>query len=298
MLAALERDFLSLTDETVGTFIVNLSIITPCKNRLEHLKQTLPILRTLKDVEIIVVDYGCEQGTGDWVAENYSDVRVVRVLDDPIFHVSRARNSGALAAKADVLCFVDADTFIVGDLSQWLPKHLEKNCFYTIPEPGASTAGFMICHKSDFLNVGGYDEALRGWGPEDMDLYERLEIAGVAKRPVPAHMFDTIHHGDELRQFGAELGAFQDRETSRALGAFYRVVKRDIRNLVSKEPDLEFRKQLLEQIKQLDQTARQQGNSSFSLTVNMGSRKLGHSESTCLTAMEYRYEGSPGPSGE
>lgn len=270
-----------------------LSIITPCKNRLEHLKQTLPLMRSVDHAEVIVVDYGCEQGTGDWAAANYRDVKVVRINDDPIFHVSRARNIGASHASAEVLCFIDADTFVIGNLSEWSINNLKKNCFFVIPEVGASTAGFLICYKSDFLNVGGYDEALRGWAPEDMDLYERLEISGVTKGGVPANMFASINHGDDLRQFGSELGAFQDRQKAFALGAFYRIIKRDIRSLTQKEPELEFRKQLLEQIMRLDQLAEQNGNPSFNLSVNLGSRGLRPTESACSTALEYRYERGP-----
>jgi len=270
-----------------------LSIITPCKNRLVHLKQTLPLMRLVENAEVIVVDYGCEQGTGDWIAATYPDVKVVRVDDDPIFHVSRARNSGAAQARADVLCFIDADMFIVGDLSQWVRKNFKTNGFFVIPEIGTSAAGFLLCRKSDFLNVGGYDEALRGWAPEDVDLYERLEFSGVRRGQVPANLFASVDHGDELRQFGDELGAFQDRLSALALGAFYRVVKRDIRNMTAKEPELEFRKQLFDQIKRLDQLARQKGDLSFSLSVNLGSRDLRPTDSACLTALEYRFERAP-----
>jgi glycosyltransferase involved in cell wall biosynthesis len=267
-----------------------LSIITPCKNRLGHLRQTLPLMRSVDNAEVIVVDYGCEQGTGDWVAANYADVKVVRVTDDPVFHVSRARNIGASQASAELLCFIDADTFVIGKLAEWIVNNLKKGWFFVIPTIGVSTAGFLLCNKADFLNVGGYDEALRGWAPEDMDLYERLEISGVKRGHVPASMFSSIEHGDELRQFGPELGAFQDRQNAFALGAFYRIVKRDIRSLTLREPELEFRQQLFEQIKRLDQLARQNGNPSFNLSVNLGSRGLRPTDSACSTALEYRYQ--------
>ncbi len=39
------------------------SIITTCKGRLEHLKQTLPAMLAQKDSEVIVVDYSCPHGT-------------------------------------------------------------------------------------------------------------------------------------------------------------------------------------------------------------------------------------------
>jgi len=272
-----------------------MSIVTPCKNRLAHLQQTLPLMRKVEFAEVIVVDYGCEQGTGEWIAANYPDVRVIRVTDDPVFHVSRARNIGGAHAVADALCFIDADTFVIGDLSDWATRNLKKGWFFVIPDIGVSTAGFLLCQKADFLNVGGYDEALRGWAPEDMDLYERLEISGVKKGHVPSAMFSSIDHGDELRQFGATVGAFQDRQKAFALGAFYRIVKRDLRKLTDKEPELEFRKQLFDQIKRLDQLAEQEGRPSFNLLVNLGPRDLRPTNCACSTSLEYRYERNPGP---
>jgi glycosyltransferase involved in cell wall biosynthesis len=275
-----------------------LSIITPCKNRLQHLKQTLPLMRLVENAEVIVVDYGCEQGTGDWIAATHPDVKVVRIDDDPIFHVSRARNSGAAQARSEIFCFIDADMFIVGDLSRWIEQNLRTNWFFVIPEIGTSAAGFLLCHKSDFFNVGGYDEALRGWAPEDVDLYERLELSGVRRGQIPPNLFSSVSHGDELRQFGNELGAFQDRVNALELGAFYRIVKRDIRNLTAKEPELEFRQQLFDQIKRLDERARKNGERSFSLSVNLGWRGLRPTDSACLTALEYRFERTPSVPGE
>ena len=62
-----------------------LSLITTCKNRLPHLKQTLPLMLQQPRAEVIVVDYGCEQGTSAWVKEHYPAAKLVQVNDDPIF---------------------------------------------------------------------------------------------------------------------------------------------------------------------------------------------------------------------
>ena len=33
----------------------------------------------------------------------------------------------------------------------------------------------MFCgYRSDFLEMGGYDDSIKGWGQEDVDLYERM----------------------------------------------------------------------------------------------------------------------------
>lgn len=97
-------------DFTSNTPLV--SVIITCINRLEHLKQTLPKLSIQKFIEIIVVDYGCLQGTRDWVKQDFPNVKLVFVDDDPIFSLSRARNIGAAYSQAEYLMFSDADILI------------------------------------------------------------------------------------------------------------------------------------------------------------------------------------------
>ena len=74
---------------------VEIAFITTCKGRLKHIQQTLPTMVAENPYEIILVDYGCPQGTGDWAESNYPSVKVVRVNDDPGFCAARARNIGA-----------------------------------------------------------------------------------------------------------------------------------------------------------------------------------------------------------
>ena len=269
---------------------MNFSIITTCKNRLAHLKETLPLMMAVDGAEVIVVDYGCEQGTAEWVRTHYPQARVVTVTDDPVFHVSRARNIGARAASARRLCFVDADLFIVGDLSKWLIGHYDKASFYVIPADGSSTAGFLLCERTAFEAVGGYDEALRGWAPEDMDLYERIEMSGPRRNYVPETMFSSIHHTDDSRLFGNESGAFKNREHSLALGALYRTIKRDLSMLTQREPELEFRKEIFRQINALDLRAETEGKLSITLEINLGPRTIRPSTRLSRTVLVYEFE--------
>ena len=85
------------------------SLIVTCKGRLMHLRQTLPLFCALSDTEVIVVDYGCPDRSGDWVAAHHPAVKVVRIDDDPGFNPSRARNIAARDCQSDYLLFVDAD---------------------------------------------------------------------------------------------------------------------------------------------------------------------------------------------
>lgn len=179
--------------------VPHISFVTTCKGRLHHLQQTLPLLAKLPDVEIIVVDYACPQGTATWVEEHYPHVRIVRITDDPGFHVGRARNAGANAATSPWLCFIDADVAIKDGLVPWAIEHLRLDAFYRPQPSNAEAYGSFFCPRAAFLETGGYDEAIRGWGGEDDDFYLRLKRAGYRADGYPLAQVSPIHHGDEER---------------------------------------------------------------------------------------------------
>src|SRR5665648_31901 len=88
------------------------SLVTTCKDRLDHLKQSLPSMISQGFHEVIVVDYDCPQGTSRWISANLPSVIVVEVENEPLFNISKARNVGAARSSGDVLCFVDADVVL------------------------------------------------------------------------------------------------------------------------------------------------------------------------------------------
>ena len=88
------------------------SIIVPAFNEQEFLSNTLiaikqAIAEQTRCGEIIVVNNNSSDRTRE-IAQSAG----VRVIDEPINQISRARNSGAKAAHGEVFVFVDADTLI------------------------------------------------------------------------------------------------------------------------------------------------------------------------------------------
>ena len=100
------------------------SIVVTCKGRLHHLRRTLPSMLAQCcpfAFEVIVVDFGCPQGTFDWCRG--LDVRnlvALKVLDDTDdFHLSRARNCGASVAQGRCLRLA-AFALVVADVPRAL----------------------------------------------------------------------------------------------------------------------------------------------------------------------------------
>jgi len=219
----------------------HLSFITVCKGRLAHLEQTLPLLAAQPGTEAIVVDYGCPQDTGSWVRERFPRVKVVAVDDDPGFCVARGRNLGAAAASAPWLCFVDADVKLREGFAAWAREHARGRHYYRALPPSEEVWGTCICSAEDFEGAGAYDEAFRGWGGEDDDLYVRLEDSGCLPSGFPAGLLEAIAHGDATRLAQYEI---KDKRIHNRVSQVYVAAKRHLAKLLGRPLSLEERTRL------------------------------------------------------
>lgn len=114
-----------------------VSVVIPTFNRKGFLKEAIEsVLRqTYKDLEVIVVDDGSEDGTEE-VITAYGDKRIKYVWQ-PNRGPSAARNRGAAMAGGEFLAFLDSD-----DL--WTPRKLEKQVSFFEENPFA-----RICYTDE-----------------------------------------------------------------------------------------------------------------------------------------------------
>jgi hypothetical protein len=244
-----------------------VSLITICKNRLHHLKETLPWMMKQSATEVIVVDYGCEQGTSAWVNKNYPAARVVEVTDDPKFCAARARNSGASWARGDVLFFVDADMKVKMDLGKWAVNNVVPGAYFRAPHrAGLTYWGTFMCRKEDFLRMRGFDEAYRTWGGEDSDLFKRFLRSGMNCLELPISDLESIDHGDEERQ----LEWAPNRVFMSLAHSIYFLAKMDVTQITGQEPDLQWRISLKELIdEQVKEFAAAEGKEKRIIKLNI-----------------------------
>jgi glycosyltransferase involved in cell wall biosynthesis len=101
-----------------------VSLVIATYNRGPRIARTLDSVRsqTRRADEVVVVDDCSTDGTGDWVRENYPDVRVVR--PERNLRTSGARNFGAAAATGTVLAFLDHDDELLPHAIETLEKKL------------------------------------------------------------------------------------------------------------------------------------------------------------------------------
>lgn len=181
---------------------MHVSVIIPVYNRVNLVGRALTSVYTQSRSpwEVIVVDDGSSDGTGDYVRSHFPQVRYIRQSNQG---VSAARNRGIEAASSDWLAFLDSD-------DEWLPQKLQIQCraldansehrvchsnelwvrrgrrvnpmrkhaksggniFRRCLPRCVISPSSVIVHRSVLETVGGFDEALPAC--EDYDLWLRV----------------------------------------------------------------------------------------------------------------------------
>ena len=224
---------------------LNLTLITTCKGRLHDLQKTLPIMIASTAREIVVVDYGCPQGTKDWLKDGFPEIKRVYVDDDPGFNLGRARNLGAEAATSDWLCFIDADIVLQPGWAEWVRNNLQPDCYYRVHQDAAPDRdgiwGTVICSREAFMRTGGYDVAITGYGGDDTDYYERLGVEGYRESPLPPQLLQCIDTPHEAKTTFTQV---KDTQQSLKIGHLYRYIKYNIHAVLGRELNLPQRQRL------------------------------------------------------
>ena len=184
------------------------SIVIPVYNAKASLERCVDswLCQTRKDLEIILVDDGSSDGSGelsDRLTEN-SDGRV-RVIHQENSGVSAARNAGIRAAKGEFLLFTDSDDYVEPDYLEKMAALQEK-----------SDADLVLCgyhhlyDGADIVKVPGetHVSAMADFQQEFLELYKKSDLNmpwNKLYRKALAGEFDTsLSLGEDLL-FNLEL---------------------------------------------------------------------------------------------
>lgn len=109
-----------------------VSVIIPTYNRLPMLKEAVDsvLAQDYEDMELIVVDDGSTDGTGEAMKGYGGRVRLVQFLSNK--GVSAARNKGILNARGKYIAFLDSDDLWVKGKIKIQTTFLDENPHYPI----------------------------------------------------------------------------------------------------------------------------------------------------------------------
>lgn len=189
--------------------LIDVSIIIPCKNEINNLKNTVDSIMDSKNnlsFEIIVVDDGSTDGSCDFIDINKDIYKAITLISSKNNGAAGSRNLGAKMAIGKYLFFCDAHVSVPNYWIDNLIKTLEENDAHTIAPiitdmnndqskgygqtwndklevtwliqkpsingseiPIACGCAFGI-KREVFDSIGGFDTYFQVWGKEDEEL--------------------------------------------------------------------------------------------------------------------------------
>lgn len=184
-----------------------------CKGRAHHARETLPHSFACLGAgdEIVLLDYASTDGLAGWVMRECEDMlrsglfNFYKLSGNRPFHASHAKNVAHRLGKGNVLCNLDADNTLTLTYVAWLRRIFGQGSAITVPTDHDYGGGFgrIALTREDFHALGGYDEALQGWGYEDNDLLLRAGKQGIRGVPIPRGVVQFKRHEDSERVLAA-----------------------------------------------------------------------------------------------
>ncbi|PSL43871.1 glycosyl transferase family 2 [Chitinophaga niastensis] len=197
--------------------MLSISYCTVSMNRIEQVKVTLPLNikenERFSNLKFLLLDYNSSDGLEEWVRENLEEhilsgkLTYYKYHDAPFFNASHSRNMLFRLSKNDIICNVDADNIVYGEFTEHIMAQYRRNPEVLIVTDLSKekydmrdAVGRFCCRRNDFIQVGGYDESIVGYGFEDVDLYKRISRLGREKCVIDnAGLLAVLNHSDEER---------------------------------------------------------------------------------------------------
>ena len=106
---------------------MKVSVIMPVYNAERHLRECLDsvLAQTLRDFELICVNDGSTDASGNILAEYAERSPSMRVVEKPHGNAGAARNAGLSEARGDYLLFLDSDDVFAPDMFRSLLGGIE-----------------------------------------------------------------------------------------------------------------------------------------------------------------------------
>lgn len=205
---------------------MKISFCTTVRNRLYHLKETLPDnMREVRnhDAELVLLDYGSTDGLEEWITSAFAQdlssgkLRRFRYSGASYFDRSHSKNLTIKLSDGDVVCNIDADNYIGAGFCEYLQSRFAEGqpvfvsgLYNTFNVPDCY--GKICVRKSDMVTIGGYDEGFEGHGFEDVDICNRLQLVGLNNHRIDRPEFlRAISHSNLERVLEDKLSSLTYR---------------------------------------------------------------------------------------
>ena len=156
----------------------SVSVVIANWNGRHWLEQCLPALQaqTYRDFEVIVVDNGSDDGSVEWLGQNYPDIRILAQPGNLGF--AQANNVAIRASTGKYIITLNNDTLVEGD---WLANLVAA---VSAPEVGMVACQITFGQQPEILDSAGLEVDRagiawnRGWGQQVDSATTACEVFG------------------------------------------------------------------------------------------------------------------------
>lgn len=164
-----------------------ISFCIPIMNRLEDLKEAMPHHIAIADryppIQIAVADINSTDGLEDYMKHtmeavnfnNGSYFTYRKYTQRSTWHMALGFNLAMKLGDGDYLVATPADHYVELGYIPAVMEFIEQGCVWIT---GPKFKDLIAIKREEFYNTGGYDEHFELYGPEDLDLQERLARRG------------------------------------------------------------------------------------------------------------------------
>ncbi|GAG59755.1 unnamed protein product, partial [marine sediment metagenome] len=166
-----------------------ISLCIPCMNRIEEVK--IAISKNVegnvdyKNFEIVLLDYNSTDGLDQWVKSEMMDyinsgLLVYYRTEEPVYWCPQhSRNVVMKLGSGDIINMIDANKFTTEGFATYINKvanQIERPAIFAKAMGKRKSKSYFRLFgrvgffKDDFINFGGYNEELSGYGWQDRDL--------------------------------------------------------------------------------------------------------------------------------
>jgi hypothetical protein len=187
-----------------------ISVVTVSMNRTTHLLESAKRLSAINSHnEHLIVDWSSKKEISRSELPEDPRIKLIRVSGESDWWLTRAYNFAVSMASNPVILKMDADVLLDKDFFN--NNDLHKNQVLTAQDiyggwsSPAGLSGLFSLHRSDFDSIGGFNEYIKGWGWDEMDLMTRLWRKNLAFRHFDLGSTSAIKHSNTERSISNKI---------------------------------------------------------------------------------------------
>lgn len=199
-----------------------VSVVVVCMDRNTRLAATLPSwVNDPRVAEVIAVDWSSSVPLARTLSDmllTTDKLRIIRVEGESEFNLGRAYNAALRYVRHDVTLKIDADYLLaqpefIGELLELRSGAQFSRHFFTghFSQAAPQLNGLVVGLTRRLQSVG-YREDFNGWGFDDDDFYNRLQLSQLSRQMLRGLSDKVIHvpHGDDVRTMRYATQSLED----------------------------------------------------------------------------------------